>query len=69
MAMFIDPPEGWRYGFPKEAPSNIREMRTRELSAWLVANGYPQDEVDWWEGEVPVRFFQHERDKLDDTTP
>jgi hypothetical protein len=61
--IFIDPPSGWKYGFPKEAPSNIREMEN--ANEWLVQNGYPQDEVDIWMnsekfGYVPYRMFEME---------
>ena len=38
----IDPPSGWKYGFPKtfdtEKDGNMHE--------WLVANGYPQEEIE-----------------------
>lgn len=37
----IDPPSGWKYGFPKPMP--IGEINVEE---WLVANGYPQAEID-----------------------
>jgi hypothetical protein len=37
----IDPPSGWKYGFPKELPKG-----TKDTLAWLVENGYPQKEID-----------------------
>ena len=37
----IDPPNGWKYGFPKEFPDNIGN-----IPAWLTENGYPSEEVD-----------------------
>jgi hypothetical protein len=40
--MIIDPPGGWKYGFPRPIP--VEELkRVRE---WLVENGYPQKEMD-----------------------
>ena len=39
--LFIDPPEGWRYGFPKIIPP---EHQTRTL-AWLVEEGYPETQI------------------------
>lgn len=36
----IDPPEGWRYGFPKRLPEG-----TINFEQWLVMNGYPKDMV------------------------
>lgn len=53
---FIDPPSGWMYGFPKIIPDDVEDV-----IPWLVANGYPQSEVDklsknfycrYWESEV-----------------
>jgi len=38
----IDPPSGWKYGFPKVLP-DAQKNRTLE---WLVENGYPQKEID-----------------------
>lgn len=58
--LFIDPPSGWRYGFPKEAPENIREMGKEELHIWLVANGYPREEIDFVDGDITCRFFVQE---------
>lgn len=39
--MMIDPPSGWKYGFPKAIPDGVENVRE-----WLVANGYPQKEID-----------------------
>lgn len=44
----IDPDSGWKYNFPKIAPTNIKEMHTDEVNAWLIANGYPKAEVSAW---------------------
>lgn len=37
--LMIDPPEGWRYGFPKVIPPE-HQHRTLE---WLVEQGYPKE--------------------------
>lgn len=37
----IDPPSGWRYGFPKQLPEDILDVH-----AWLISEGYPQSEID-----------------------
>ena len=53
---YIDPPAGWKYGFPKAVPDNV----TNTIE-WLLENGYPQYEIDacgdhfycgHWEEEV-----------------
>ena len=40
MKHWIDPPSGWKYGFPKvwDGSSNVME--------WLISEGYPQEEID-----------------------
>ena len=37
----IDPPSGWRYGFPKVLPEGVDDN-----IQWLLDNGYPQSEID-----------------------
>ena len=39
--MLIDPPSGWKYGFPKPIPSHVADH-----VKWLVDNGYPQELVE-----------------------
>ena len=61
--LFIDPPTGWLYGFPKEAPVNLRQMDADQFHEWLISNGYPQEQVDYWKNSpkynsVPCRFFE-----------
>lgn len=41
MKYLIDPPEGWRYGFPREI--NIQEKRNDQ---WWLDRGYPQKLID-----------------------
>lgn len=40
--MLIDPPLGWKFGFPKE----YVEKEGETVEQWLVSNGYPQEYVD-----------------------
>lgn len=49
--LYIDPPSGWRYGFPKE----FIEEDCHNLELWLIANGYPEKDAEfgakyarWW---------------------
>mgnify|MGYP005829749517 CR=1 FL=1 len=46
MALMIDPPSGWMYGFPKSIPKDV----TNHLK-WLVENGYPQEEIDKFDND------------------
>lgn len=59
--LFIDPPSGWQFGFPKQAPANLREMTTEQVHDWLVENGYPRREIDLYVkgklGYLPFRIF------------
>ena len=41
--IMIDPPSGWKYGFPKEAP---KDLEGEELKKWFLENGYPQALID-----------------------
>lgn len=42
---YVDPPEGWRYGFPKALPQpDLSDpAKKTDIYDWLVANGYPED--------------------------
>jgi hypothetical protein len=42
MITIIDPPSGWKYGFPKPIPKD----RIEDVLVWLVEQGYPQSEID-----------------------
>lgn len=53
----IDPPHGWRYGFPK--PLTLGEGQS--LQDWLIENGYPQAEIDIFGiGHLPCRYWTRE---------
>ena len=41
MTLMIDPPSGWKYGFPKAKPDDATNT-----IAWLLSEGYPQSEID-----------------------
>lgn len=38
---YIDPPSGWRYGFPRILPDD-----TTDLRQWFLDNGYPEKDID-----------------------
>jgi hypothetical protein len=51
----IDPPSGWKYGFPKVLPDDV----TNNLK-WLVENGYPQSEIDFLGDSFYCRHWEEE---------
>ena len=54
----IDPPGGWRYGFPKAF--TIRDGQS--LREWLIENGYPAHEIDLFPpDQLPVRIWRQVR--------
>lgn len=43
VGQLIDPPGGWRFGFPKPYMPRLGE----NMRDWLVREGYPESEVDF----------------------
>lgn len=54
--LIIDPPNGWRYGFPKPY-FKLHVNDLDELRQWLVSEGYPQSEIDLCGNYFPVRYW------------
>ena len=55
MRYMIDPPSGWKYGFPKALPSEAviyyggSDYGVKEdfnLKRWFIEGGYPEKEID-----------------------
>jgi hypothetical protein len=42
LVTLIDPPSGWKYGFPKALP----DPRPTDMEQWFRDEGYPQSEID-----------------------
>lgn len=40
----IDPPSGWKYGFPKPVPQEILGNQ-KKLTNWLIEQGYPKQDI------------------------
>lgn len=51
----IDPPSGWKYGFPKEIPEHIDDTRQ-----WLINNGYPEKDIKALGESFWCRFWYQE---------
>lgn len=61
MVKMIDPPSGWRYGFPRPIPEEIVNIKE-----WLVSVGYPQKEIDSYGEYFYCRYWME--DKADRST-
>ena len=47
MTLMIDPPSGWKYGFPKPVHEDYYLLEDDfSMTQWLVSEGYPQSEID-----------------------
>lgn len=42
--LIIDPPNGWKYGFPKPLSQDVLQDKER-LTIWLMLQGYPEKEI------------------------
>ena len=57
--LMIDPPSGWKYGFPKPIP----EDRRKDSLVWLVEQGYPQEEIDALGEYFYCRYWEQPEEK------
>jgi hypothetical protein len=57
--MYVDPPSGWMYGFPKIIPLRILLEENNEGRAkWFLDQGYPQALID--DGMLShCRYWRH----------
>lgn len=56
----IDPPSGWKYGFPKPVPDNYRYMTWEEVEEWLISEGYPEQEIERCGNHFYCRYWDQE---------
>ena len=58
-AIMIDPPEGWKYGFPKayDPDTNV------PILEWLVHEGYPQQIIDSYGDHFYTRKWEAGEDE------
>jgi hypothetical protein len=61
---YIDPPEGWKYGFPKPVPY----PRPANMLEWLVENGYPQKIIDIYGEYFYCRHWERDEESDENTT-
>jgi len=53
--IWVDPPTGWMYGFPK-----LMENPKQDLKKWLLENGYPESMIKQFPNGIPVRCWEDE---------
>lgn len=41
--VWVDPPEGWKYGFPKL----LNKDKYPVVREWMTKHGYPDDGASW----------------------
>lgn len=59
MKVMVDPPSGWRYGFPKERPKDLGNMT---FDQWLISEGYPKKEIEKMGDHFFIRQWVEEDD-------
>lgn len=55
----IDPPGGWKYGFPKPIP----EERRNDTTNWLIEQGYPKELISEYGEYFFCRYWQDDSHK------
>ena len=58
--LVIDPPSGWRYGFPKR----VTQEEMKDLKSFLISNGYPEEDVEL--AMKYSRYWEFEETKKDE---
>ena len=53
MRLMCDPPEGWKYGFPKAVDTDAHDLRF-----WKIANGYPEWLMQQYGEHFYVRYWE-----------
>ena len=50
---YIDPPSGWKFGFPKPIPKDTKDVR-----GWLIQNDYPEKLIDELGDHFYCRYWE-----------
>jgi hypothetical protein len=61
--LIIDPPGGWKYGFPKPIPEDKR----KDSLTWLVEQGYPQEIIDELGEYFYCRYWETDTNETNET--
>ena len=61
---WIDPPEGWKYGFPKPMSNDLKYDHTHGVEEWLIDEGYPRELAVKYRGHVRSWFEDDDKEAL-----
>lgn len=61
MKLWVDPPEGWKFGFPKV----YDDARDGDIYDWIAAQGYPQELIDSCGTYFHIRYWPTDNCKKD----
>ncbi len=56
--LMCDPPEGWKYGFPKEVPYMWQDVE--DIRPWILSQGYPPEVMKSYGDHFHLRFWEVE---------
>lgn len=57
--MLVDLPSGWRYGFPKHLPKDVKDIQK-----WAVEQGYPEELIKSLGSYFWVRYIAEDEDDV-----
>ncbi len=65
---WIDPPSGWKYGFPK---LHDTDFDNNNITEWLIEKGYPKTQADQLgnSSSLWIRVWDHIEHEEDDIPP
>lgn len=58
--LWIDPPEGWKHGFPREVPKGIEADAINE---WMIKVGYPRAKMEAYGEHFYCGMWYEEKDE------
>lgn len=60
--LMIDPPSGWKYGFPKPVHEEFHTLGGDfDLARWLIDEGYPEKDI-----ELALKYSRYYETEIDD---
>ena len=58
--LMIDPPEGWKYGFPRPAPQNWGLWEWEQKKEWYIEHDYPEEKINSYGTSFYVTMYHAE---------